>query len=178
MSNHGNNTKLLNSQMFRGGLNYGLLNSVMQTIYLDKKTHKNQYRQPSILSQYNLFFNSTMDSIDKLFFKNPNQATVNQHLLKNYYGSFKNFESGFVHRAYSYKTDNENLHFQDSRRLESEIELIKKIVTQTKESVLEKIPPAIGEAEIKRHIDINRISDQVYQNLERKIRIERERRGV
>lgn len=147
------NINSLNSQMLRERLKCGLLKNVNFDVYLDKNAHKDKYKLPSFLSHDNLFFNSTS-------------------------GSFKPLESSSVQKSYYNNTDTENLRFQDTRWLEYEIEQIKKTVILTKESVLEKVPPIFGDADIKRHLDINRISDQVYQNLERKIRMERERRGV
>jgi hypothetical protein len=72
----------------------------------------------------------------------------------------------------------DSLVFQDQGHIEQEIEQIKRTIKETKKSVSEKTVPVFGEADIKKYLDINRISSQVYQNIERTIRMERERRGV
>jgi hypothetical protein len=74
----------------------------------------------------------------------------------------------------------ENFYFHKRQSIEREVEDIKKIIVETKEAVTEKTRSANfpDEIDIRRHLDINRISDQVYQNMERRIRMERERRGL
>jgi hypothetical protein len=75
---------------------------------------------------------------------------------------------------------NEDFYFHKRQNIEREVEEIKKIMVETKEAVAEKSRSVNfpDEIDIKRHLDINRISDQVYQNMERRIRMERERRGL
>lgn len=75
----------------------------------------------------------------------------------------------------------ESLYFHNQRnKIEQEVEDIRRVVVETKEAVEEKKhhSPKDMSMAIKQHLDINRISDQVYQNIERRIRIERERRGM
>ena len=74
----------------------------------------------------------------------------------------------------------EDFYFHKRQNIEREVEEIKKIIVETKEAVAEKSRSVNfpDEIDIKRHLDINRISDQVYQNMERRIRMERERRGL
>lgn len=75
----------------------------------------------------------------------------------------------------------ESLYFHNQRnKIEQEVEDIRRVVVETKEAVEEKNhhSPKDMSMAIKQHLDINRISDQVYQNIERRIRIERERRGL
>jgi hypothetical protein len=74
----------------------------------------------------------------------------------------------------------EDFYFHKRQNIEQEVEEIKKIIVETKEAVVEKSPSVNfpSEMDIKRHLDINRISDQVYQNIERRIRMEKERRGL
>jgi hypothetical protein len=171
-------------------LNYG---NYMQIVYSQtlraasiEKENTREYqsvfdhKSPAILSQNNLLFNrtSTLLSISTPFFNKTNWATINKSLIKNYYHNFGAGAASSARRRYAYNTGGENLRFHDPKRIEQEIEQIKKIVVETKESVLEKTTPALGEGDIKRYLDINRISDQVYQNIERTIRMERERRGM
>lgn len=135
-------------------------------------------KSPAILSQSNLLFNHTVFGVNRLFFENSNLATVNKPWIQTNYFSFGHGVSNFSPRSYAYNADGEKLHLCDTKHIEQEIENIKKIAIETKESVLEKSKSSLGEADIKRYIDINRISDQVYQNIERTIRMERERRGM
>ncbi len=75
-----------------------------------------------------------------------------------------------------------NLYFHNQRGMEQKFEDIKKIVVETKEAVRETSFSNYFQNDmdkaIKQHLDINRISDQVYQKIERRIRIERERKGI
>ncbi|NTU41451.1 MAG: hypothetical protein HGA78_00045 [Nitrospirales bacterium] len=76
----------------------------------------------------------------------------------------------------------QELYFSSRRNIGREVDEIKKIIVETKETLRESTMPGNStEAHmvkaIKQHLDIERISHQVYQNLERRIRTERERRG-
>lgn len=78
------------------------------------------------------------------------------------------------------KTARGDLYFHDQGWTEREIKELRKMVEETKEAVKETNHHSHEEfdAVIKQHLDINRISDQVYRNIERRIRTERERRGL
>ena len=79
-----------------------------------------------------------------------------------------------------YKTGSEDFFLHKRSKIEQELEEIKKIMVKTKDVVEEK-PVSIHsqkDRDVPLHVDINRISDQVYQNIERKIWAERERRGL
>ncbi len=186
--NYGNYMQIIYPQTLRVRINYKSVDTAGYSTFIEKeKTREYQsaieHKSPAILSQNNLLFNrtSTLLSISTPFFNNTNWAAINKPLIKNYYYNFGPGAASFA-RRYAYKTGDEkgggNLRFNNQKRIEQEIELIKKIVVETKESVMEKTTPALGEADIKRYLDINRISDQVYQNIERTIRMERERRGI
>lgn len=70
--------------------------------------------------------------------------------------------------------------FTRQRNIESEIEELKKVVTQVGQQKSEALPASSSaiQTEIRKQIDLERISDQVYRTIERRIRQERERRGV
>ncbi len=76
--------------------------------------------------------------------------------------------------------NSEDFYFHKRQNIEREVEEIKRVIVETKEAVVEKSQPVNfpNEMDMKRHLDINRISDHVYQNIERRIRMERERRGM
>ena len=181
--NYGNSMIIPDSKIFRVNRNNKSINTPRNPILIDKEnTQKYQskfkHESPTTLLRNNLLLNSPIISVNSFFLKEIKRGTINNPLIKNYYYSSEHGPSNFVQRGYPHITGSESLHFRDTLHIEQEIEQIKKIVTKTKESVLEKSVPSIAEADIKRYIDINRISDQVYQNLERTIRTERERRGM
>ena len=70
-----------------------------------------------------------------------------------------------------------NFHYRDNGQITQEIENIKKIMIETKESV-KSIAMRPSHEDDKPKVDMNRISDKVYQNIERSIRMERVRRGM
>lgn len=76
--------------------------------------------------------------------------------------------------------DNENLFFNKTKKVELEVEELKKMIVETKKKMNEKTESIHYSKEIdkKTYFDINIISDKVYRNIERRIRIERERRGL
>lgn len=166
---HGNNVRNIGSQISRLERNYESVN-LPRILTISNK--KNVYK-------YQLILEHSSPAVNRLFFKEIDKRVVNNPLTKkyHYYGS-ENSVSSFLQQGYPYATGNEELHFRDTLHIENEIKQIKKIVTEAKESALEKPPPSLGEADIKRYIDINRISDQVYRNIERTIRMERDRRGM
>lgn len=84
--------------------------------------------------------------------------------------------SASIEKKYSF--NNEKIHYQDKGQIKQEIEEIKKIMMETKESVESMTMRPSGQEDVKPKVDINRISDMVYQNIERSIRMERERRGM
>lgn len=75
-----------------------------------------------------------------------------------------------------------DFYFHKERRMEQEVDEIKRIVIEASEGIRERSLSHryLGEVDsaIKRQLDIDRISDQVYRNIERRIRMERERRGM
>lgn len=167
--NHRNSVRNIVSQISGLERNYGSVN-ISRSLALSNK--KNVYR-------YRLTLEHSSPAVNRSFFKEIDQRVVNNPLTRKYhYYSSENNVSSFIQQGYPYATGNENLHFRDTLHIEKEIKQIKKIVTEAKELALEKPPPSLGEADIKRYIDINRISDQVYRNIERTIRMERDRRGM
>ncbi|NJD51982.1 MAG: hypothetical protein FIB07_03855 [Candidatus Methanoperedens sp.] len=72
-----------------------------------------------------------------------------------------------------------DLHFKTNKNIKYEIEEIKRIALEAKQTVTDRLNSVhtLHDEEIKRKIDIKQLSDQVYQLLDRKITIEKERRG-
>lgn len=89
------------------------------------------------------------------------------------------YPSGSVQNA-PLQTDGGFLHFRSFKRLEQEIDVIRKTMADTREALAEQsrrrwMPP--GDT-LKSVTDLNRLSNQVYREIERRIRAERERRGL
>ncbi|MDD1745714.1 MAG: hypothetical protein LUQ20_07915 [Candidatus Methanoperedens sp.] len=76
-------------------------------------------------------------------------------------------------------TENHDLHFKTNRKIEEEIENVKRIAYEAKQTVIESVKniQTSHVGEMNRKININQLSDQVYRLLDRKITIEKERRG-
>ena len=142
-----------------------------------------EYKSPTILPQVNLLLNNrTLFGIKKSLYNETFRRTfVGQasRLSQNASQS----DNPTTSRRTSFKMGVDNLYFRTQRRIEQEVEEIKKIVVETKEATEKKSLSTHSlkediDKQMKQHLDINRISDQVYQNIERRIRIERERRGL
>lgn len=74
-----------------------------------------------------------------------------------------------------------NFYFQEQHNnLQREFTEIKKLVSETKKTINEPLEmnQTTHNSGIKPQIDVQRISDRVYQEIERRIRTERERRGL
>jgi hypothetical protein len=182
------NEKILNLQVLRTNKNYESLNITRHSHFFNKKSVlKNQPffkgKLPAVFLQENSSFKDNSLSnkkpgMNRRFFKESSWVTSNGPLIKNNYGNSGHGTPAYVQSNHNYKMRPETMVFQDQGRIEQEIEQIKRTIIETKKSVSEKTVPVFGEAEIKKYLDINRISSQVYQNLERKIRMERESRGM
>lgn len=115
-------------------------------------------------------YNTSQDwtSLDKLQVRNINY----------------NLEAGTVKSLISKRNtysagDNENLIFQNQQHIEQKIDQIKKIVGDTKKTIEESMSDNFSRGkDSEPQININNISDQVYHTIERRIRIERERKGI
>ncbi|HEY9206923.1 MAG TPA: hypothetical protein VIO58_13505 [Candidatus Methanoperedens sp.] len=119
--------------------------------------------------------------------KNINPSE-NDH--KNFFKFSKNFinNNGYTFpdsskslagkKGTSFMIKNENYVFNKTSRINQEVEELKKTVIETKKILAEKPIPPPSKNSVKSNIDINRIADQVYLNIERRIRLERERKGI
>lgn len=130
-----------------------------------------------ILPQVNLLQNK---SSNKTF---QNRTTLNGALIKHYHYNFgaKDVVSSVVNpRRTPFKAGDEDLYFHNQPKIEQEFKEIKKIVAETKEAVAERFSTTRSpvDIDITRRLDMSRLSDHVYQKIEQRIRIERERRGL
>jgi len=163
------------------------------------------HKTPVISSLFNFLINRKDPfNLSKSLFNTIFQKTSTKPIIKNYgynialgasnhmitqnNNSIQNFSSNtnsFINYTNLNKTtylpvDGTTLIFSSQQAIEQKVEEIKKIALDTKKEVVEKSisthPPL--DKEIQKHIDLNRISEQVYQLIERKITIESERRGM
>ena len=117
-------------------------------------------------------------------YKLPDHNSEKRTISENY-----TFRSGFDSMEYSklksmpdsppansYDTVGKVFTFDGRGKIEREINEIKKMIVQTKESIKRKHEPSHELSGID--VDINEISEQVYKDIEKNIMIERERRGL
>lgn len=110
-----------------------------------------------------------------------NRTSVDRFANENYNYSFipGTINSLTGKRRTYFTVNNENFIFQNQLKLEQEIEQIKKSIVNTKDSLERSISENNSlERNTKANININHLSDQVYDNIERRIRIEKDRRGL
>ncbi len=76
--------------------------------------------------------------------------------------------------------DHENIYYKNKHTVEHKFEKMRKSIDDTKKDLEDKINLTHSSVvqDIKDHLNINYISENVYQNIERKLRIEKERRGI
>lgn len=122
---------------------------------------------------------------ESLQLKKPMGQNLKINERKQSAGRINNFGSAAANPIVSpvstvFKAESENFYFHSQQMIEKELNEIKKNIVETKEAVKEKSVPdrSSMDMDIKKHFDINRLSDQVYRNIEQRIRIERERRGL
>ena len=121
-------------------------------------------------TNYHMALSVIMPSIIKSVFKDDiqGQNSVNlEHLIKS-------------DTSTEASTENHDLQFKTNRNIEEEIENVKRIAHEAKQTVIESVKniQTSHEEEMNRKININQLSDQVYRLLDRKITIEKERRGI
>jgi len=92
------------------------------------------------------------------------------------------FPHAHLYRAeqrYILQKNNGDFHFSRRRAIGKEVEEMKKMIVEIKKAMPERSSsPQFPVEAMKKYVDVNLLSDQVYQHIERRIRIERERRGL
>jgi hypothetical protein len=132
------------------------------------------YNFPAILQQ--------MDTFQK------NMPEMILSHSKSFPTSIKHDRENDYHMEHLIKSDtsteasieNHDLQFKTNVKIEEEMENIKRIALEAKQTVIESVKniQTSHEKEMNRKININQLSDQVYRLLDRKITIEKERRGI
>lgn len=171
------NYRLRNFQICR-------INNRALNIKAKKYTHFASLRESS---SYNLF-NRKIQNITS----NANYKAVKYNLRKNIQKlptenpfilrpvNHKYYANTFNSDDINYKTVS-NYYFHNKQNIEQEIRHIREMIIKTKETLKENNSQNYYKnlnTIIKQHIDINYLSDKVYQNIELRIRMERERRGI
>lgn len=137
-------------------------------------------RSIAVLSKSTPIFNKTYREINsssdffrdsKIFKQNTNQHDAFYHAPITSFASLQNiYNPGEGNKFY----------FHNHDMIEQAVEQVKNIAMQVKEVVvkehLQEQQP--GDAKMLHQIDINRISNEVYQKIDYRIKIEKERRGI
>ncbi len=135
-----------------------------------------EHKSPAILPQVRFLQNKSSNETFQ------NWTTVNKPLIKHYHYNFGSNAANSLaaQRKTTFEAGNEDFYFNKAQTMSQEVEELRKIIVETKDAVKEKSLSSYSpmDIEIKRHLDLSRLTDQVYQMLERKIEIERERRGL
>ena len=135
-----------------------------------------EHKSPAILPQVSFLQNKSSNETFQ------NWTTVNNPLIKHYHSNFGSNAANSIaaHRKTTFEAGNEDFYFNKAQTMSQEVEELRKIIVETKETVINKSVSTHSPIEIdmKKYLDMNRLSDQVYQKIEQRIRIERERRGL
>ncbi|MCK4526785.1 hypothetical protein KAW18_05390 [candidate division WOR-3 bacterium] len=135
-----------------------------------------EHKSPAILPQVSFLQNKSSNETFQ------NWTTVNNPLIKHYHSNFGSNAANSIaaQRKTTFEAGNEDFYFNKAQTMSQEVEELRKIIVETKETVINKSVSTHSPIEIdmKKYLDMNRLSDQVYQKIEQRIRIERERRGL
>ncbi|MDL1973322.1 MAG: hypothetical protein LWX55_00755 [Deltaproteobacteria bacterium] len=135
-----------------------------------------EHKSPAILPQVSCLQNKSSNETFQ------NWTTVNKPLIKHYHYKFGSnaVNSIAAQIKTTFEAGNEDFYFNKAQTMSREVEELRKIIVETKETVIDKSVSTHSPIEIdmKKYLDVNRLSDQVYQKIEQRIRIERERRGL
>ena len=135
-----------------------------------------KHKSPAILPQVRFLQNKSSNETFQ------NWTTVNKPLIKHYHYNFGSNAANSIaaQRKTTFEAENEDFYFNKAQTMSQEVEELRKIIVETKETVINKSVSTHSPIEIdmKKYLDMNRLSDQVYQKIEQRIRVERERRGL
>lgn len=179
---------------------YAFFPTITNTTYSQSATIFSDYRQinhprrdhTQIESQTNInnLFNTPSQNWMNLYkypiMNHHNISSFNSHSITSQINNKQNLYANndvsiiLPKKRNTLQVNNENLVFHDPWDIEYNVDKIKKIVVETKKEVADKTTSAHSQMDmdLKQHLDINDISEQVYQLIDRKIKIETERRGI
>jgi hypothetical protein len=172
-------TQILDNRL-EGIKSPGLLKNKNRYFSTQQKNVRENYlilgcRTSAILPQVNV-------SLNKRLPQESFHQSVNQ-IVRNYYRNIPRADpiiSGTLKKESFFNSSSAHLYFRKQPTINEEVEKVKNVVIETKQAILENSRlayPSVQD-EIRKHLDIHRLSEQVYKNIEQSIRIERERRGL
>jgi len=100
-----------------------------------------------------------------------NTSSVNENIFRSKFTGFS-----FIPRKESLLGGEVNFSFNTLGNMEQEMGLIRKLVEETREAIIENNRSS-GDGDTTRRIDLHQLSDHVYHLIDRRIKVERERRG-
>ncbi len=106
-----------------------------------------------------------------------NPATFVKPILRHEHHKYGS-EAFFTMQGSDALKNKDNFYFHNNRNIEQAVEEVKKIAQEAKETATKGQGKPSVEMDIRHQVDLNKLSDQVYQNIERRLRIEKERRGL
>ncbi len=150
--------------------------------YFSNRFNVNEGFTKNYYNKYHKFVQH--NAIDKKTPCRPFQLdmTINKPSIKQYHHRYRSdtvYLFPPLNRSHS-EIENKEFIYNKQRKITQEFDEVKKVVAKTKYEVREKFDAINSELnkKSKQDIDIHGISDRVYQNIERKIRMERERIGL
>lgn len=178
------NTAFFDTKIFKSGVltdrNLSFFPFVNYNFSLPEKAGQSyNYFNEHISAMVNIAFNSRTipireNRLDRGIFQNLNQ---NKRFMIYNYPDLQPQASGPVQNKFNIKQVND-FYYHDQRKMEEEIEQIKRTVVETKKEIKETSSMTNSVIDMKKLLDISHISNQVYEVIERKLRKEKERRGL
>ncbi len=166
---------IVTSRIFREEKEYHRKN-VLNSLHAGKKGYTWQFQSWLNQKQFQSWINPGQFSIIQPYgFKKTSEVRNTSFLLEDGFDQSLKSKSNI-----NFEIENNNeLVFQDNQHIENEIDHLKNIVLDTKESLERTMSDNFTSVKnLEKKININNLSDRVYNNIERKIGIERERRGI
>lgn len=143
------------------------------TIHNQVKGTVNNRISPEILRQSNVTQHTIHNNQVNRTVNNwiSNTPSVNENIFRSKFTGFS-----FIPRKESLLGGEVNFSFNTFGNMEQEMGLIRKVVEETREAIIENNRSS-GDGDTTRQIDLHQLSDHVYHLIDRRIKVERERRG-
>lgn len=150
-----------------------LLNYKTQpTIHNQVKGTVNNRISPEILRRSNVTQHTMHNQVNGTVNNRiSNTSSVNENIFRSKFTGFS-----FIPRKESLLGGEVNFSFKTLGNMEQEMGLIRKLVEETREAMI-KNNRSSGDGDTTRRIDLHQLSDHVYHLIDRRIKVERERRG-
>ncbi|MFZ3167947.1 MAG: hypothetical protein WA130_10065 [Candidatus Methanoperedens sp.] len=187
--NYSNYLQIIPQTLIKKSIYTGIAKQYLSTHIENVQRYKRQVEQRStaILLKYNIFLNSSAllhsgkdPSNGSFNITYQNSAVFIKPIIRQDNFKYGSSAASFIPvQRKDVLTDNDNFYFQNHRKVEQAIEQIKKIVEENRKGLVQRSMPSqpLQDADPRRQIDINQISDQVYRMIDLRLKIEKERRG-